>query len=238
MKTILNVLGILLFAYTLQSCSFNTIRGNGTIIEKEIAIDDYSSIDFSGGASIVYEQKISEAPYFKIEIDENIYPLLIIETKNGKLSIRNKDNINPTKYNIYTNSTTLNKLSASGSINAHLKNKLVTDEMNVHASGSVKVQADDLECNTFKSNISGSGDINLAGKANQVHCSISGSGKLKALPMITDSAYCKVSGSGNFEVYANKYLKVSISGSGSVRYKGQPHIDQSISGSGKVVRVD
>lgn len=220
MKTILNTLGILLIAYTLQSCSFNTIRGNGTIIEKEVTINDYSKIEFSGGASLVYEQKIDEAPYFKVEIDENLYPLLIIESDNGKLSIRNKDNINPTKYIIHTNSTTLEKLGASGSIKAHLKNKLVTNEMNVSASGSVNVQADDLECNIFKSSISGSGDISLAGKAKQLHCQVSGSGKLKAMPMVADSVYCKVSGSGK------------------VRYQGDPRIDQSISGSGKVVRAE
>lgn len=238
MKAILNTLGVLLIAYTLQSCSFNTIRGNGTIIEKEISINDYCKIEFSGGASLIYEQKTNEAPYFKVEIDENLYPLLIIESNNGKLSIRNKENINPTKYIIYTNSTTLEKLGVSGSIKAHLKNKLVTNEMNVQASGSVNVQADDLECNMFKSTISGSGDITLAGKANQLHCTVSGSGKLKALPMIADSVYCKVSGSGNFVVHAAEYLNVSISGSGKVIYQGDPRIDQSISGSGKVVRAE
>lgn len=238
MKTILNAISIILLAYSLQACSFNAIRGNGHIIEKEIAISDYSAFKFSGGASMIYEQKTDDAPYLRVEIDENLFPLLIIESDDATLSIRNKDNINPTKYNIYTNSSGLEKLNVSGSIKAHLKGKLVTNDLNVQASGSANIQADELLCNSFNSNISGSGNITLAGKANQVHSSISGSGKLKALPMVADSVYCRVSGSGNFEVNATKYLKVNISGSGKVKYLGDPRIDQSISGSGKVFRAE
>jgi len=238
MKTILNILSIILLTYSLQSCSFTAVKGNGNVVEKEVAISDYNAIEFSGGASMVYEQNNEAAPYFRVEIDENLYPLLIIESKNGTLSIRSKENLNPTKYNIYTNSTGLEKLNASGSIKVHLKGDLMTDNLYMDASGSVKVQADNINCISIKSRISGSGDFILTGKAKQLDCSISGSGKVKAESMIADSVYCKVSGSGNFEVYAVEYLNVGISGSGSVKYKGEPKVDQSISGSGKIVRAE
>lgn len=238
MKTILNTLGIILFISTFTSCSFNAIRGNGTIVNKEVPIEDYTAIRFSGGASLIYEQKADTAPYLRIETDENIFPLLIVKSENGTLSIRSNENIHPSKYIVYTNSTGLELLKISGSLKAHLKEKLITDEITIQASGSTTIEADHLECNSFTSSISGSGNITLAGKANKLNCSISGSGKLMAFPMVTDSVYCRVSGSGNFSVYATQYLNVSISGSGRVMYKGDPRIDQSISGSGKVVRAE
>lgn len=238
MKTIVNTLAVLVLAYTLQACNFNLVKGNGTIVSKEITITDYNAIKFSGGASLTYEQKPDVAPYLRIEIDENIFPLLIIESENGILTFKCKDNISPTKYNIYTNSSGLEQLRVSGSLKANVKNKLVTDKFDVHISGSGTVQVDALECNTFKSSVSGSGDIILAGSAKEMNCSISGSGKINAWPMVADSVYCKVSGSGDFEVHAIDYLNVSISGSGSVMYKGEPRIDQSISGSGKVKRAE
>lgn len=237
MKTVLSVLSIVLLTYSLQSCSFNAVKGNGHIVEKEITISDYSAIEFSGGASLVYEQNKDVPPYFKVEIDENLFSLLVVETKNGTLSIRNKESISPTKYIVYTNSSGLESLNASGSIKVHLKGDLTTDNLSVNASGSVKIQADHIDCTSFKSRISGSGEIILAGEAKQLDCSISGSGSVMAQSVIADSVHCKVSGSGSFEVNVVEYLNVDISGSGSVKYKGTPKIDQSISGSGKVVRL-
>lgn len=237
MKSILYTFGIaLVLTFMLQSCSFNSVRGNGVIVEKDIKISDYKEIDFSGGCNLVYEQKNDTPAYIRIETDENIYPLLIVEVKNDVLTIKSKENINPTKYNIYTNSSSLKGISSSGSIKAYLKGKLETSDLNISVSGSGNITADSLLCNSFYSQISGSGDIVLKGKTGTITSKISGSGKLNAMEMVADSVTCSVSGSGNFSVIANNYLKVNISGSGEVRYKGEPKIDQSISGSGKVIK--
>ena len=241
MKKLLSFSGIILFVCMLQSCLFiNSIGGNGNVIAKEITIFDYDAIQFSGGASLVYEQKTDVEPYFRVEIDENLFPHLNITSTNGTLIIKNQDNVNirPTKYTIYSNSTGLKKLKASGSIKMQIKDKLVIDELNMDISGSGEIMADHIECDILKSNASGSSTIILSGKANQLNFSISGSGKVKAASMEAENVYCSLSGSGNFEVFAKTYLKVSISGSGNVQYKGEPNIEKSISGSGKITRID
>lgn len=238
MKTTLNVLLISLLIFTIQSCSFKSIKGSGIITEKEISISDYNEIVFGGSANIVYEQKTDAAPYLKIEIDDNLYPLLKIKSENGTLSIEqeNGSNIRPTKYNIFTNSTGLANVITNGSAKVHLKGKLQTEDLNFRLSGSGNVVADDITCNSITSRVSGSGDITLSGKAVSIDSAISGSGKVNAMDMYADNVTCAVSGSGNFWVYAEKSLKVNVSGSGNVRYKGNPQIDQSISGSGKVIK--
>lgn len=240
MKTIFNLFCITLLIYATQSCSFNSIKGIGVITEKEIVISDYNEIDFGGSANIVYEQKIDTAPYLKIEIDENLFPLLEIKSENSILTIKQKNgtNINPTKYNIITNSTDLSKIKTSGSARIHLKGKLEAKDLSFRLSGSGNVIADDITCHSLSSKVSGSGDITLSGRATSIESSISGSGKVNAMNMYADDVICSVSGSGNFWVHADKNLKVNVSGSGNVRYKGNPQIDQSISGSGKVIKED
>ncbi len=238
MKTFLYTFSIILIALISQSCSFNTTRGNGNISENEVAISDYNEIHFSGGASLIYEQKKDATPYLRIEVDENIFPLLLIESKEGVLSIKNKENIKPTKYNIYTNSASLSQISASGSLKTHLKGILETDDLKIQLSGSGNIVADNLICHSINTGVSGSGDIKLSGKASEINSHISGSGKIDAMDMPADTVICSVSGSGNFSVHAEKYLKISVSGSGDVKYKGNPEIDKSISGSGKVIKVD
>ncbi|GAB6008519.1 head GIN domain-containing protein [Dysgonomonas reticulitermitis] len=237
MKSILYTIGIALIALALNSCSFNSVRGSGTLVSNEVSIPDYKGIDFGGGATMVYEQKPG-SPYLRIETDDNIYPLLRVEVRDGTLYIGSSENINPTKFNIYTNSSTLEYLGASGSIKAILKGKLETSFLDIDVSGSGNITAEELICGTLRTKVSGSGDFFVTGKASSVDSRISGSGKVMATELIADTVSCSVSGSGDFFVTAQKYLNVSISGSGSVKYKGNPQIDQSISGSGRISRLE
>lgn len=241
MKTIVSVLSIAVLALGIQSCSFKSIKGNGVIVEKEISISDYNEIDFGGGsANIVYEQKSEASPYLKIEIDDNLFPLLKISSENGTLRIEQEKgaNIKPTKYNVTTNSTGLANIGISGSAKVHLKGKLETENLDFRLSGSGNLTADEIVCQTMKSRVSGSGGLTLSGKAVSIENVITGSGKVHAENMQAENAICTVSGSGDFWVNAEKTLKVKVSGSGNVRYKGDPQVEKSISGSGKVIKED
>jgi hypothetical protein len=82
--------------------------------------------------------------------------------------------------------------------------------------------------------ISGSGSMNLSGKADHHDAKISGSGKINAFDMQVKSVSLKVSGSGDCKVNATETLNARVSGSGDVFYKGRPHITSKISGSGSL----
>lgn len=233
MRSILYFTSVLFLGLLMYSCSFNSVKGSGVHVAKDVAISDYKGIRFGGNAELIYEQK-EGAPYLRIETDENIYPLLRVEVKNGVLDIYSEENISPTKFRILTNSSSLEYLGVSGSMDATLKNKLETSHLDIDISGSGKIIADNLICETFNAKVSGSGAFYVKGQAKKVDTRISGSGKVEAIDLIADTVFCSVSGSGHFLITANESLKVSISGSGSVRYKGNPEIDQSISGSGSV----
>lgn len=235
MRSILYFTSVLFIGILAYSCSFNSVKGSGVHVAKDVTISDYKGVKFGGSGELIYEQK-EGAPYLRIETDENIYPLLDIEVKDGILNIYSKENISPTKFRIITNSSSLEYLGVSGSMDATLKNKLETSHLDIDISGSGKIIADNLLCETFNAKVSGSGAFYVKGQAQKVDARISGSGKVEALDLVADTVLCSVSGSGNFLITANKSLKVSISGSGSVRYKGNPEIDQSISGSGSVSR--
>lgn len=236
MKQILYAISIVLLAILSYSCSFNAVKGNGVIETKEINISDYKEIKFSGGSTLVYEQKTDVPAYLRIELDENLFPLLEVSSDNGQLKIGKTQNISPTTYNIYTNSSELQKLAASGSIKAHLKGNIKTSDLKISISGSGKVTIDSLESHSLVADISGSGNFDITGKTSILDTSISGSGKINTINLQADTVLCNVSGSGNYKVVVEKYLKVRISGSGEVRYKGDPQIEQSISGSGKVIK--
>ncbi|MNE93141.1 hypothetical protein D3C80_1909490 [compost metagenome] len=92
----------------------------------------------------------------------------------------------------------------------------------------------DLTTNSLKSNLSGSGIIELWGSAVNTDHTISGSGNIKTFGLLSKNTKSTISGSGNCEVNVSDLLNVNISGSGNVIYIGSPQITQNISGSGKV----
>jgi hypothetical protein len=222
----------------IHSCnSFSkATKGDKIIIEKGIAVSDYSEIHFGVPGEIVYRQMQDSTPSFSISTDENILPLLDIEVDGACLKIKCKNHVNirPSQLKIYTCSAHLNGLKVAGSGKVYLSEKITSDGMSIHISGSGDIASDDLSCKEMEMNISGSGNIRLKGSGDRVYCFISGSGNIRASDFVAREMACKISGSGDMDVHVSDILTAKVSGSGSIRYTGNPQIDTKVSGSGKI----
>ena len=82
--------------------------------------------------------------------------------------------------------------------------------------------------------LSGSGDMQLAGKVNQQEINITGSGDISAFDLATAQTRISITGSGDAEVQVSDQLEASIVGSGDVHYHGAPAVRSNIIGSGDV----
>ena len=83
--------------------------------------------------------------------------------------------------------------------------------------------------------MSGSGDMDLSGKTNDLDVQVSGSGDIKAYDLDAEFVTAQVSGSADIKVTANQMLKARVSGSGDISYKGNPKkIETKTSGSGDI----
>jgi hypothetical protein len=91
-----------------------------------------------------------------------------------------------------------------------------------------------LQVGKLNFEISGAGEGQLAGKADQLRLSVSGKGKIGAEQLRTGSADVSISGVGNASLWTVGDLRVQISGAGHVDYWGQPSVKKSISGFGSV----
>lgn len=239
-KTFNSIILVMLVLIGCQSCLQKKVKGNGTVTENIVPIADYTSIEIDGEATLFYEQK-DTIPYLRIEVDENIFPLLSIEVNSdGRLKIENTEShkLRPTVFNIYTNSRGISSMEFNGSSKTTLKGKVTTSSLKVEIAGSGTLTADSLICDVLEVEIAGSGNINLTGKATRVSFDVSGSGKVEALNFIANNVSCDVAGSGKIAVTALEVLDIDIAGSGNVQYKGSPTINQSITGSGKITKLD
>ncbi|MFT3992907.1 MAG: head GIN domain-containing protein [Dysgonomonas sp.] len=221
------------------SCSINQTPGNKIITNNEIQISDYSTLSIAGSGNLIYEQRTDTAAYLRIEIDENLFPLLDIKSNNNSLSIEPKSeyNIAPTKFNIYTNSSTLAVLKVAGANEILLKGKLNTESLSIALAGSSHLKIDSIACKTLNMNIAGSGEVDLAGTATEAKYKGAGSSKIRAYNLLSDSVTCKIAGSGKMQIYAEKWLNIDIAGSGDITYRGNAEVTQSIAGSGKITKI-
>ena len=213
------------------------------------------------GIKFSYSQAVGDAALC-VTIDENLFPYLVITSSDGVLSI-NTDigvKIKPGKLDIVASSANLKDVRTLGSVNFGITTPLSVDNLSmtiggggnivmphpvrvntytVSISGSGILNAGDLVCSKMSGSISGSGNFNVTGEADETKFSISGSGDVNALHFKTKKTEATVSGSGNINVYATELLDAKIFGSGDIRYKGNPaSLQTNISGSGSIKRVE
>ena len=154
-----------------------------------------------------------------ITADDNVLPQIetVVETGVLKIRFRNRfGTISDTHIRIAVNAKQLETLAIAG-------------------SGAVHIPA--LATPRLAVSIAGSGDVTVAGRADELEVKISGSGDLKAAKLETRSAAITIAGSGDVTVWASQALKAKVAGSGDIRYYGDPSIEQRIVGSGSVKRM-
>ena len=106
----------------------------------------------------------------------------------------------------------------------------------VHGSGDVTVK--ELDAATFKAEIQGSGDISVAGRAEELDVEIQGSGDVKLDELAAKRAAVEVQGSGDSTIKVSDELSVHVAGSGDVNYIGEPKVSKTGDASGNVKKVE
>lgn len=151
--------------------------------------------------------------------------------KNFFSSVKSNKNIK-----IYITCPEILSISVSGTGNVFNKNPLTSRIIDLSIMGSGNIVLSDLNSESVKGTILGSGKISLASRyiSNEIKLIISGSGYYKGTEFPAKKVDVKISGSGDAVVNATNDLDVHISGSGEVMYTGNPNVTTAIIGSGKV----
>lgn len=215
------------------------IKGNQEVIEETRTLSTYAELAISGN----FEVELVKGNPGKINIiaESNLLEHIITEVKKGTLYIEvaHKINLNPNKkVQIIVPYDELKQLSLAGSGSLFSKNTVEAKKLSLKLSGSGGM---DLMLGISKSlevTKSGSGDIQLEGKAQELDLKSSGSGDFKGEKLVVDDASIKLSGSGKVYLTCKDEIKVKVSGSGKVFYKGNPSkINTNVTGSGKIEKL-
>jgi hypothetical protein len=207
---------LLLVTLVLVSACFglNAIHGSGNIKTEPRTVSGFDRVEVSGNAKLIVEQGETES--LTITADDNLLEYLTSNVEGSKLilGVKSGSSLQPT---------------------APITYKLVVRKLNaIGASGSITVDAKDIQTDSLTVAVSGSGEVSISGNANEQKIAISGSANYKAESFNTKETSISISGSGKAVLAASSRLDVEVSGAGEVRYIGEPKITKNISGSGIV----
>ncbi|MFK7936672.1 MAG: head GIN domain-containing protein [Saprospiraceae bacterium] len=232
---------LLLFGFTLtySSCIidnddfFGCERGEGPIVERELFLSDFSSIDLDIPADVC----ISQGPeqIVVVEGERNIINELDLDVDNGRWEIEFDDCVRDYEgLKIFITLPFYEQLRISGSGLIFSTDVIVADDLDLRITGSGDIDVA-LDVEDLTTRITGSGEIRLEGIAEDAEHEINGSGDLEAFDLATEDTDIVIRGSGDAEVLVADRLDVRITGSGDVFFRGNPRLDIDITGSGDVI---
>jgi hypothetical protein len=192
------------------------VRGSGSIATERRDVSGFTEVRVNGMGDVTLQQSGTDS--LSVEADDNLLPLLETTVRDGVLRLGTKDNVNVHPSRGVRYHVTVRRLTGFG------------------ISGSGSVRATGIDTDRLDGQISGSGSATLAGRADTVDLSISGSGSYDAANLQCKSAKVSISGSGDAVVNATDSVDASVSGSGSVHYLGNPSVRSHVSGSGTIAR--
>lgn len=224
-----------------------TVEGNGNVVTQEISISDYNEISTVGVMEFVYEQS-DAAPYLKITIDENLFPLLQAQVDGKELKVGpkrinensrngNTYNLKPTTFVVVTNSREIKELNVVSSGDFIFASPMNLDklEINMAGSGNVilkkKTEGNKLEINLASSGSVIASDIGLQ----TIECSLAGSGTIQIAGKANRAEY-NLAASGNIKAYdcITQKSECNIAGSGNIQVHAKNQLEANIVGSGNV----
>lgn len=227
----------LILLFVAYSCNSKAVKGDGQVVSQEIPVDIYNEIHVEGAMDIHYVAKPDEAAYLKVEADDNIIPLLEIQVKKNKLTVKAKESINPSRFVIYTNSPSIKYVESKGASNIYLKGAIAGEQFKLDMRGVGSFDAENLVYEKAEFYLHGSGNMSLGGQIVKAKMEIRGNGNINAFGMAVNELECQLKGTGNMSVHATEKLSIEIKGTGDVIYEGNPQITkQKVKGTG-VVKV-
>lgn len=230
----------------------NAIEGNGKVIEAERSTSEFSKVSVSEGINAFITMGTEEN--IKIEADENLEELIIIEVKGDWLKIHLKNEVkNYKKLDVYITADDLEAVKSSSSANVMIESNIETDNFSLNASSASHLSLKDLNVTELKGNASSSGKIHIndltAKKADldvssagniEVNTGViegfdgeaSSSGGLSMKVVQTEKCKVNASSGGRILVAVIEILEAKASSGGSVKYWGSPQVDKNSTSSG------
>lgn len=230
----------------------DAVEGNGKVIEASRSVGEFSKISVSEGINAFIV--MGEEENIKIEADENLEELIVVEVKGDWLKVHLKNQVKSyKKLDVYITADDLEAIKSSSSADVMVESDIEAESFSAKASsaGSLSMQA--LNVNELDGSASSSGKIyinDLTTKKADLDASSAGnikvnggtieifegkassSGDLSMSVVQAQKCFAKASSGGDIWITVNETLEGKASSGGSIKYSGSPQVDKMETSSG------
>ena len=240
MKKLILLAGIFILTVTsanAQWWSNEKVVGNKEVVKQTRSVNDYDRIAVTGMMDV--QLVAGKEGKIDLEAESNLMEFIETEVSGGllKIGIKKGVNLQPSKnypIKLIVTFEDLDGLSLTGS--GHIRNSdlITAKDFKVSVTGSGNMNLE-VKSQNIEGTLTGSGDVKLKGSTRDLKCKVTGSGDFLAFDLKAENVTASVTGSGDIEISVENELNANISGSGDIKYSGDP-TKQSFktSGSGKV----
>lgn len=195
-------------------------KGNGNIVKKTIEVSPFSRISALGPFDVVLNQSGSEK--VTIEGDENLIQYLKADVSDNNLELMfSKNNVRPTKFIVYVDFKSIEKVEVTGSGDLKTTNTLTAGKFKLEHVGSGEVMFN-VSANEVHIELTGSGDDKINASCDVLKVEHTGSGNC-VITSLNHSSSVEVehAGSGDFSAsLKSTNTKLENSGSGDFKTVG------------------
>lgn len=237
MKKYIALALILIGIVAISGCTSQNTAGSGNVTNETRNASDFDQIDLNGAGEIILTQGNTESVV--VEAEDNLMPYITTGVSSRKLNVNfNAGMPIPTKpIKIYVTVKDLSSINIAGA------GKITSEALKVRdlvlsINGAGEANLNNLNADSFKSTISGSGKITAAGSTSSQNIDIQGAGEYNAKSLASKKTNISINGAGKATVNVSDILEVLISGSGTVDYIGSPKVTQKINGAGNVNKIN
>ncbi len=189
------------------------VRGSGVLTTRTFDLDQFNHVTLEGvGTARI---TIDESQFFEITTDENMYSLLDIGVNDGKLVVRNKEEIRPSVLMLTIRTPYLR---------------------GIELAGNPTIEVPGISGDLFSIGIRGNGTVYVSGGVDHLDVNITGNGLVQAMDLVAIETEVAIEGAGDVEVQSTKRLVVNCRGSGNVLYAGDPSLDGECIGTVEQIR--
>ena len=196
------------------------IEGSGNVITKDISVKSFDELDASGVFNLQLSQGDKET--LRIEADDNLMDLFIIENEGSTLTIKMKKNSNfnsKKQLKVYVTFKTLKSMNLGmvGGTSSDEKLKFADLKLKNQSVGSVSLN---MTLQTLNMENQSVGSVKLEGSAENAIVKNNSVGSINAGNFVVQKMDIENNGVGSATVNAEKELKYSDSFLGKVSNRG------------------
>ncbi len=200
---------------------FHDIKGSGKIVDEAREVAAFSKLELHGSVEASYEP--ADVPSVTISCDENLLPLILTETEDGRLVIRLQDNtsISPTKGIFATvKGPNVDELVAHGACTLNAK-VAPGEKLGLQAHGASKIAVEGAQCKAMEVEAHGHSKVKVSGSTETVSMSAHGASAVDGATLDAGVAKVNVAGASSADVAARE-VEGEASGASHVTVIGTP----------------